>query len=317
MDTTALKERTSAGKGSSVEPGRQPRRPKRSRATWPLLAFALPSIGLVSVFFVAPFLLNSYFAFTRWTGMSEVISWSGLANFQVLRALDVLPHSVVVTVVYAGFAMLVQNVISLMLALALQNPSPVTTFFRVLFFIPVLISPVAAGYVWSALLAPQGPINGFLSALVPGEVDYALLGHSIPALLTVATIDAWKWSGLIILVYIAGLNAIPASILEAATVDGAGPWRRFWQIKWPLLAPAVTFNVVITLVGAFSAFDVILATTRGGPGDATMVLNVALYQQYGASNFGTASALSFVVTVMVIVTAVPLVTWLRRREVTP
>nr|WSY49965.1 extracellular solute-binding protein [Streptomyces sp. NBC_00886] len=91
--------------------------------------------------------------------------------------------------------------------------------------------------------------------------------------------------------------------------------RRFWSVKLPLLAPAVTFNVVVSLVGAFSALDVVFSTTAGGPGDATTLLNVAVYTQYGQSFFGTASALSFVVTLMVIVTAVPLMSWLRRREV--
>jgi multiple sugar transport system permease protein/raffinose/stachyose/melibiose transport system permease protein len=154
-----------------------------------------------------------------------------------------------------------------------------------------------------------------LSAVLPGDFHYAWLGHDTTALLAVASIDAWKLSGLITLVYIAGLNRIPEQLLQAATLDGAGAIRRFWSVKLPLLAPAVTFNVVVSLVGAFSALDVVFSTTAGGPGDATTLLNVAVYTQYGQGFFGTASALSFVVTLMVIVTAVPLMSWLRRREV--
>lgn len=292
----------------------EPIKPAKLPGRWYVYAFAVPSILLVAVFFVAPFLLNSWFAFTLWTGLKEGITWNGFDNFIYLNQLGVLPRAVVLTVVYAVTCMLVQNVVGLSLALAMQRPSRTISVFRALYFIPVLISPIAAGYVWSALLASDGPVNAFLSLILPGEIDYAVLGNPIPALITVAVIDAWKWTGLIVLVYIAGLNAIPRELMEAATIDGANRAQRFRLVQWPLLAPAATFSVVVTLVGAFSAFDVIQATTAGGPGGATTVLNVALYQQYSSAFFGTASALSFVVTVLVILTAVPLVTWLRRRE---
>ncbi|MBP2328973.1 multiple sugar transport system permease protein/raffinose/stachyose/melibiose transport system permease protein [Kibdelosporangium banguiense] len=301
--------------GTPAPAGRRRLRRAGERSTLHHYLFAAPSIVLVAIFFLAPFVLSAGLAFTRWTGFSNVITFNGLDNFRILDELGVLWHAIGVTIAYAVIAMLVQNAVSLTLALAMQRSNMINSFFRSIFFIPVLISPLAAGYVWSALLAPKGPINGFLDFLLPGGFDFAWLGHDLSALVVVASIDAWKWSGLITLVYIAGLNAIPASLVEAAMIDGAGRWRRFWQIKWPLLAPAVTFNVVVTLVGAFSAFDIIVATTSGGPGNATSVLNITMYQQFGQSYFGTASALGFVVTVMVVLTAVPLVTWLRRREV--
>lgn len=279
------------------------------------LAFALPSILLVLVFFLIPFAANAVFAFTRWTGYSSVIKWDGLANFRLLQQLGVLAHATEVTAVYAVTSMLVQNVVGLGLALAMQRTDKVNSFFRSLYFIPVLISPLAAGYIWSAVLQPDGPLNTIISLVVPGGFHYAWLGHNLSALLCVATVDAWKWTGLVTLVYIAGLNRIPKQIPEAALLDGAGPVRRFRSVTFPLLAPALTFNVVVTLVGAFSALDVVFSTTGGGPGDATSVLNVALYNEYGQSFFGLASSLGFVITLMVVLTAVPLISWLRRREV--
>jgi raffinose/stachyose/melibiose transport system permease protein len=178
----------------------------------------------------------------------------------------------------------------------------------------VLIAPVSAGYIWGAILAPSGPLNAAIGLIEPG-FSYAWLGHSGSALVSVAFIDAWKWSGLITLVYIAGLNAIPASLMEAATLDGANAWARFWKIRFPLLAPAFTFTVVVTLLGALSAFDIVMATTRGGPGTATTVLNVAMFTQYGSGFFGSASSLSLVVTALVLLIGVPLIAYLRRREV--
>ncbi|MFB9681043.1 carbohydrate ABC transporter permease [Streptosporangium vulgare] len=280
----------------------------RSGRRW--LPWALPAVLLVAVFFVLPFALNARFAFSSWTGFRSEITWNGLDNFRTLVEQGLLTNAVTVTVLYAILCMAIQNTVSLSLALALQRTDRVNTVFRSLFFLPTLVSPLAAGYIWRGILDPAGPVDSFLG------IDWAWLGEPATALVTVAFVDAWKWSGLITLVYIAGLNSVPRELLESATVDGAGPWTRFARVRFPLLAPAVTFNVAVTLVGALSAYDVIAATTGGGPGDHTRALNVVMRQQWGQGFFGSASALGFTVTLLVIATAVPLVWWLRRREVT-
>ncbi|MFI1736033.1 carbohydrate ABC transporter permease [Streptomyces acidicola] len=281
------------------------------RRWWP---FMLPAFVLVVAFFIIPFALNVRFAFTDWSGYSDLISFNGLKNYKNLADQDVLWNAIEATLVYAVTAMIVQNVFSLSAALVLQKTNRVNGFFRSFFFIPVLIAPVAAGYIWSAILAPAGPLNSVISLFSPG-FSYAWLGHSTSALVSVAFIDAWKWSGLITLVYIAGLNNIPHSLTEAALIDGANAWQRFWKIRFPLLAPAFTFTVVVTLLGAISAFDIVMATTRGGPGTATTVLNVAMFNQYASGFFGSASSLSLVVTLLVLLIGVPLIAFLRRREI--
>jgi multiple sugar transport system permease protein/raffinose/stachyose/melibiose transport system permease protein len=288
------------------------RRSWHSRDTWWLLA--LPSILLVAAFFVLPFLLNIRFAFTDWNSYSDVINWNGLDNFQVLIKQHILFESVRYTLIYAVVAMVVQNAVSLTLALALQDTNPLNSVFRSLFFLPVLISAVAGGYIWFAMLAPNGPFNQAIALVIPG-FGHAWFGEVSTALVTIAFVDAWKWSGIATLVYIAGLNAIPHEVVEAATIDGATAWQRFWRVRFPLLAPAFTFTVVTTLLGAISAYDIPAATTRGGPGTATMVLNLAMAQQWTGGFFGTGSALSLTVTVIVVVIAIPLVMFLRRREV--
>lgn len=286
---------------------------KRRRYAYRLL-FALPAIVLVAFFFATPFLANGVLSFTRWTGFSNTIKFNGLDNFASLWSLGILGHATLLTIAFAGTTMLAQNLLGLTLAKALQRSNGINTVFRSIFFIPVLISPLAAGYIWSAVLAAHGPINTVVAAFIPG-FEYAWLGEPATAIFMVALIDAWKWSGLVTLVYIAGLNSIDPALLEAATIDGAGAWRRFRSVEVPLLAPSFTFNIVLTLVGSFSALDVIFATTKGGPGDATSVLNVAVYAQYGQGLFGTSTALGFMIALLVIATAVPLIFLLRRREV--
>lgn len=278
---------------------------------WP---FVIPAVALTGLFFLLPFVLSIRFAFTQWTGFSDVISWNGLDNFRSLADQGILWNSIKVTLIYAAIAMVIQNVFSLGMALLLQRTNRVNSFFRSVFFLPVLLSPVAAGYIWGAILSPTGPLNDAIGVAF-GNFDYAWLGHPFAALASVAFIDAWKWSGLVTLVYIAGLNSIPDSLVEAAMIDGASTWQRFWRIKFRLLAPAFTFSVVVTFIGAISAFDIVQATTQGGPGNATTVLNVAMFLQYGGGFFGTASSLSLVVTILVIALGIPLIAFLRRREV--
>lgn len=278
---------------------------------WP---FALPAIVLVAAFFVLPFFLNLRLAFTDWSSYSDEINWNGLDNFKLLIEQHILLEAVRNTVIYAVVAMLVQNTVSLILALLLQETNGVNSVFRSLFFIPVLISSVAAGYIWYAVLAPAGPFNQIIATVIPG-FSHAWYGNASTALVAVAFTDAWKWSGIATLVYIAGLNAIPYELSEAATIDGASAWQRFWKIRFPLLAPALTFTVVTTLLGAISAYDIPAATTRGGPGTATRVLNLAMQQQWTGGYFGAGSALGLTVTLIVVITAVPLVAYLRSREV--
>lgn len=277
------------------------------------LWFALPAIALVGIFFVLPQIYNLRFAFSGWTTYSSTIDWNGWRNFQSLADQGLLFLPVGVTVTYAVIAMTAQNIVSLALAYALKDSTRINGFFRSLFFLPVLLSPLAAGYIWRGMLAPDGPLNQTISVFVPG-FDWAWLGETSTALVAVALVDAWKWIGLTTLIYIAGINAVPKELTEAAFIDGASAWQTFWKVTFPMLAPAFTFNVVVTLVGAFSAYDVIMATTGGGPGNSSQALNVVLRSQWGQGNFGNGSALGLTVTILVIAVAIPLVWWLRRRE---
>ena len=297
----------------SSDPTPRRRKSPREGGHWPW--FALPAVVLVAVFFALPFLLNAGFAFSDWSGFSDEIGFNGIDNFRTLIDQEIFWPAVRTTLLYAVCVLVFEMAVSLTLALALESTTRINTIFRSLFFIPVLISPLAAGYIWKGMLATNGPINGMLSFLLPGTVETAWLGDPTTALPAVALIEAWKWSGLITLVYIAGLKAIPKELLEAATIDGANAWSRFWRIKLRMLAPALTFNVAVTLAVALMAYDVIAPTTGGGPGDHTTTLNIAMRLQWGQSFFGPASALSLTVAVLVIASAVPLVMWMRKKEV--
>ena len=175
----------------------------------------------------------------------------------------------------------------------------------------MLISPLAAGYLFKGILQPSGSLNHLLDFVpfVPSET--AWLGSETFTIYMVALILVWKSFGIYMLVYIAALNAVPTDVIEAARIDGASTLRVITTIKVPMIAPAFTFNVALALIGSLQSFDLIIATTNGGPGTATGVLNLQVFQTYGSGLYGYASALSVVLFLVVAVLALPLIGLLR------
>ena len=270
--------------------------------------FLLPALAVITVFYVVPNLLDFALAFTNWSTYSDTIRFTGLTNFRELLQQGALTNDLRVTIEYAVVVMVVQNLAGLALALALEKANRVNGFFRSVFFVPVLVSPLAAGYVFKAILADSGPLNSLLG------IHFSWLGSPDWTIIVVATVNAWKYMGINMLVYIAGLNAIPAELIEAAKVEGATWWQTVRRIKFPLLAPALTFNVVATLIGAFNTFDIVFAMTQGGPGIYTQVLNAFIQQEYAQGFYGFSIAMGLLLLGLVCIVAFPALFMLRRRE---
>ncbi len=270
--------------------------------------FLLPALVVVAVFYLIPNLLNFALAFTDWSAYKDTIAFTGLANLRELLQEGALSTGLRVTVIYAVVVMIAQNLAGLLLAFALEKPGRLHAFFRAAFFLPVLISPLAAGYVFKALLADDGPLNR------AAGIEVSWLGSTTWTIVVVALVNAWKFMGVNMLVYIAGLNAIPGELLESARTDGASRWRIIRSVQLPLLAPAITFNFVTTLIGAFNTFDIVFAMTNGGPGDSTQVLNMFIQQQYAQGYYGYSISMGLLLLLLVCAVAFPLLLTLRRRE---
>ncbi|WP_030740669.1 carbohydrate ABC transporter permease [Streptomyces sp. NRRL F-5135] len=270
--------------------------------------FALPAVAVFTAFFLVPNLLNFYYPFTDWSSYHPDIAFTGLDNFATIMDDGSLPRSLRTTLVYAALAALFQNGFGLVLALLLEQDTRFNRFFRAVFFLPVLISALAVGYVFQALLDQDGAVNAALGTDIPW------LGSTTWTPVLVSAVHGWKWMGLAMLIYLAGLKGIPGELLEAAKVDGAGPWRTFRSVRWPMLAPALTFNVTTALIGSMNTFDIVQATTGGGPAAATEVFNISMFRIFGQGLYAQASAMSLVLFLAVAALAVPLVIGLRRRE---
>jgi multiple sugar transport system permease protein/raffinose/stachyose/melibiose transport system permease protein len=276
--------------------------------------FLLPAFAVLFVFFFLPPLFNFIYAFTDWSSFKSAINFAGVSNFVDLLGRGTLINSLWITLLYAAMVAVFQNVFGLGLAVLLERDTRVNRFSRVMFFIPVIMSALAVGYIFRALLKPEGALNGILSVLFQQDVSIAWLGSTSWTIVVVALIHAWKWMGLSMLIYLAGLKTISGDVLEAARLDGSTPWQTFWRIKFPLIAPAVTFNVATALLGSMNGFDIVQATTEGGPAKSTELLNIFIFRTFGQGLFAQSTAMSLVLFLTVAILAFPVVRMLRKRE---
>lgn len=286
------------------------RRGKKDHPLW----FLIPALAVLIVFFFVPTLFNFIYAFTDWSSFKSEINFTGWENFARLFSNGALVNALFVTLVYAVLVAIFQNVFGLALALLLERDTPLNRALRVAFFIPVIMSALAVGYIFQAMLQPDGAVNGILSTLSGQTVNIAWLGSTTWTIVVVALIHAWKWMGLSMLIYLAGLKTINDDILEAARLDGADWWTTFRLIRFPLLAPAVTFNVATALLGSMNGFDIVQATTAGGPGGTTELLNIFIFRTFGQGLFAQATTMSLVLFLLVAVLAFPVIRVLRKRE---
>lgn len=303
--------RDRAVRGWSGAPAR--RTDVRARADHPMW-FLVPAFVVLGVFFFLPTVYNFVYAFTDWSSFKSGIAPVGLDNFADLLRSGTLLKALRITLVYAVLVAVFQNVFGLALAVLLERDTRVNHFARSMFFLPVLMSALAVGYIFKALLKPDGAVNGLLGTVLGTTVTIPWLDSTTWTLLVVAVVHAWKWAGLSMLIYLAGLKTMPEEVLEAAVIDGSGAWSTFWRIRFPLLAPAVTFNVATALLGSMNGFDVVQATTGGGPARTTELLNIFIFRTFGQGLFAQATTMSLVLFLMVAVLAFPVIRTLRRRE---
>lgn len=276
--------------------------------------YLVPAYIMLLIFFFVPTVLNFIYAFTNWSAFSKTIEFNGFDNFVELFQSGTLLRDLRVTLIYAILVAIFQNSFGLILAVFLEGDTRINRFARVMFFVPVIMSALAVGYIWQAVLKTDGALNQILSFFTGQNIDVAWLGSTTWTIVVVAAIHGWKWMGLSMLVFLAGLKTIDSDVLEAAAIDGANRFQVFWRIKFPLLAPAFTFNVATSLLGSMNGFDIVQATTQGGPGGTTEILNLFIWRTFGQGLYSQSTTMSLVLFVMVLIIAVPLIWYLRRRE---
>jgi raffinose/stachyose/melibiose transport system permease protein len=263
---------------------------------------------------VYPSIAGTYYAFTDWSGIGA-FSYVGLSNFKRVFTDGEALSSLKNTVFLAFTTTIIQNIVGLSLALALNGNSRLKAFLRPVFVAPVLLAPVVVGVIWQYIYSPEGALNSLLAVLELRDWQQPWLGLPDTALWMVAFTVVWQFAGLTMIIYLAGLQGIGPELYEAAAMDGSGRLRQFWDITVPLLAPAVTINVLLPFIGGLKLFDQVMMMTAGGPGYSTQTAALMIYRQaftHGA--FAYSTALAVVLTIGVALAAVVQLVVLRRRE---
>jgi multiple sugar transport system permease protein len=296
----------SAVRASDVPIGRR-KGPKPKRNLREILAgyvFIAPGLIHSAVFIVGMVVISGYLALTRWDLLTPP-AFIGIENFRRLIHDEVFWLTLKNTLIYVALTVPTGIALALALALAANTKLRGVTFFRTAYFFPYVATLVSVAIIFRWLYnADYGLLNGFLGIFGIHPIDW--LGNCTTALPAVAMLSVWKGLGWNMTLFLAGLQGIPSHLYEAAAIDGAGGWRQFRDITWPLLSPTTFFVTVTSVLGAFSVFDSPYILTGGGPERCTTVYMIYTWRQgFEFFNMGYAAALAWVLfAILVVITLV-------------
>lgn len=264
------------------------------------LLFVLPTVAIFVVFKFFPIFGAGAMSLTKYR-LNGDIEFIGPDNYTRLFSDPHFWQSLGVTLSYGLIFVPLIIVVSLVSALLLNRLVRASSVFRSLLFVPYLSSFVLAGIIWKWIFASDGPLNATLEAMGAGTVPF-LTGQGWLVIGSLALVAVWKGFGYSMLIFLAGLKALPGEVHEAATIDGANRWQAFWHITMPLLKPVVFFVLVIETIVAFQVFDTIYVMTAGGPARASYSIIYFLFDQgFRFFDFGYAAATGMVLFAIVLI----------------
>jgi ABC-type sugar transport system permease subunit len=261
------------------------------RAFLGALPFITPSFVGVTLFLVIPVIALFVISLLNYNLLSPATA-AGFENYINIFRYDDAAHSLGVTVYYVLLNIPLQTVVALALAVMLNSKRAGMGIYRILFVAPYLSTPVATAVIWYWVFDPKlGAVNALLAHV--GITGPQWLSSSRLAMPVVALVNIWQYVGYNMLFFLAGLQAIPKQLYEAAQLDGAGPFKQFFRISLPLLNSTMLFVLVTGVIGSFQVFDTLYVLTQGGPGNSTEVLNLKIYQvAFMDFRLGEAAAMS-------------------------
>ncbi len=278
------------------------------------VAFLLaPSLAGLVLFNLVPMAYSIYISLTDWDGVSKTPQFIGLKNFiQVFRE-ELSRNSFLTTFKFIAMYVPVALVLGLLLALMIHSVSRGKQLYRAAIFIPVVMSWITVSFIWKWIYDPFGLLNYLLSIFnLKGQL---WLGHEGTALISIVIATAWKDLGFIAIILLAGLDNIPSSYLEAASIDGANALNRFFQVTLPMLTPSLFFVMVLSLINNFQVFDQIYIMTAGGPLNSTRTVVIEIFENafsFNRMGFASAQALTLFLVILIVT---GLQNWIQKRWV--
>jgi raffinose/stachyose/melibiose transport system permease protein len=275
----------------------------------------IPALLLFGIFIYYPIIQGIQISFTNWNGYSPHYSFVGLENYQYMFT-DMRTYKLILnTLIYGLGSTLFQNILGLAYAVFLNTNLKGRGIVRTIVYFPVIVAPIIMGYVFYFIFQYNGgALNDILLALGKEPIDW--LGNGPRAVWLITLVNTFQYMGVSMVIYLAGLQAIPKEYLEAAEIDGASGFYKFIQITLPLLMPAITVSVVLNIIEGLKLFDVIISLTNGGPGYASHSLSTMMSDLFFAGqNAGFAAALGNLMFVIISFFGITSLRFLRRREV--
>ncbi len=262
--------------------------------------FILPALIFFVAFLVYPLIHTVYLSLTEWAGFDlKKINFVGLENFKFLLPDWIFWKALRNTLFFVVGTTFFLNLFGLALALFLNRSTRAVRIVRTLIFIPVLLSPVIVGVMWSRILDPFGALNQILEKIGVIKTPIFWLGDKRIALLSIIGATVWQWVGYDMVLYLTGLQQIPDELYEAAMIDGANKWELLRYITIPLLKGIATMVVLLNLIGGVRIFDIVYVMTKGGPNHNTEVLATHLYEvAFWFNKMGYASVIAVIILVI-------------------
>ena len=283
---------------------RRNRSPRRVQDYVTITLFLLPAFILFLVFLVYPIFRSVYYSTFNWNGLGPAVNFVGLDNFKQILSDNIFMTAVGNCLLIVLFSLTLQLPLSLALAIMVGRDLPGRSFFRAIFFMPYVLSEVITAIIWLGLFNPdpeRGLINAIL-VLIPGVQAQGFLGDTKVVLLCVFVVLTWKYFGLHMLLYLAGLQNIPREIEEAALIDGANQWQMIRHITIPLLGSTIRTTIYLSVLGSLTQFNLIWIMTKGGPVNASESMATYMYR-FGFIRFwlGYGSAVALVMLLICLV----------------
>lgn len=281
------------------------------------IGFIAPALVFYLLFFLGPSISAVYYSFTKWDGVTS--SFIGLANYRKLFRDQEILTAFGNTVFYTVGIVIIQNALGILFAVLLKKSCLRNNILRTLVFMPYVFSSLLIGYVFKFILEPNiGALNNILRGLRLDFLIQPWLTEPFIARCVIVFVTVWQCVGYTMVINIAGLSGISQDYYEAAAIDGASKWQQFKSITFPLMAPATTINIMLSLIGDLQIFNQVYAITGGGPGYETESIASTIYRLgfgSGGSRWGYGAAMSVTMFAIMMVITVITTTLLRKREV--
>ncbi len=279
--------------------------------------FLAPALAVYAIFAIWPMIDVTLMSFQRWNGLAPERPFVGLDNYRYILTQDpVFWTALINTVIWTLLSLVFPPMIGLMLALGLNQPMPGRATMRAIYYLPVIIAPIAVATMWRWM---YDPFFGLFAQILT-DMGFAMsipdfLGDRDIALYSVFVAYVWQQVGFSMVLFLAGLQSVDKSLLEAAQIDGASRWKSFRHVTLPAITPTVTIVLVLSLIQSLKAFDIVYGLTGGGPAQSTQMLALwAFTQSMQIFDFGRGGAISVVLLLITVAIVIPYLRWSQKRE---